>query len=65
MKMRRFETVLFDVDGTLIDSNGAHAETWALALNENGVAVTASAIRPLVGMGGVVAPGPRLEAAEN
>jgi beta-phosphoglucomutase-like phosphatase (HAD superfamily) len=25
----RYEAVLFDVDGTLIDSNGAHAESRA------------------------------------
>ena len=47
-----FETALFDVDGTLIDSNGAHADTWAQALTEYGVEVTAAAVRPLIGMGG-------------
>jgi len=52
MNLHSFETALFDVDGTLIDSNGAHAETWAQAFNENGVAVASFAIRPLVGMGG-------------
>jgi HAD superfamily hydrolase (TIGR01509 family) len=51
MKLR-FETALFDVDGTLIDSNGAHAESWAQAMREHGVIVTAAAVRPLVGMGG-------------
>ena len=43
--------VLFDVDGTLIDSNGAHAETWTQALREHGVACDVADIRPLVGMG--------------
>lgn len=47
-----FETAVFDVDGTLIDSNGAHAETWAQAFREHGVAADAAAIRPLIGMGG-------------
>jgi HAD superfamily hydrolase (TIGR01549 family) len=47
-----FETVLFDVDGTLIDSNAAHAETWTQALGEHGVPVTVDQIRALVGMGG-------------
>jgi HAD superfamily hydrolase (TIGR01509 family) len=47
-----FETALFDVDGTLIDSNGAHAESWARAMREHAVVVTAAAVRPLVGMGG-------------
>ena len=43
--------LLFDVDGTLIDSNAAHADTWAQALSEHGVPTGAAEIRPLVGMG--------------
>jgi HAD superfamily hydrolase (TIGR01509 family) len=43
---------LFDVDGTLIDSNAAHAEAWTRALRENGVPVEMSCVRPLIGMGG-------------
>jgi HAD superfamily hydrolase (TIGR01509 family) len=43
--------ILFDVDGTLIDSNGAHAETWAEALRADGYSCQADEIRPLVGMG--------------
>lgn len=46
-----FTTMLFDVDGTLIDSNAAHAETWARACREQDIDVEASHIRPLVGMG--------------
>ena len=49
--VRRVETVIFDVDGTLIDSNAAHAETWAQALTEHGVPRDAARIRPLIGMG--------------
>ena len=45
-------TLLFDVDGTLIDSNAAHAQTWAQALSEHGFPCEASRVRPLVGMGG-------------
>lgn len=47
-----FLTVLFDVDGTLVDSNAAHAQTWTQALVEHGVDVDLAAIRPLIGMGG-------------
>jgi HAD superfamily hydrolase (TIGR01509 family) len=46
-----FKTLLFDVDGTLIDSNGAHAESWTRALREFRVEVTVDQIRPLIGMG--------------
>ncbi len=47
-----YTTALFDVDGTLIDSNAAHADSWTQALREAGVATSASEIRPLIGMGG-------------
>jgi beta-phosphoglucomutase-like phosphatase (HAD superfamily) len=47
-----FRTILCDVDGTLIDSNGAHAESWATAFREHGVRVAACRLRPLIGMGG-------------
>jgi HAD superfamily hydrolase (TIGR01509 family) len=52
--MRRlpFKTLLFDVDGTLIDSNGAHAESWTQALREHGVTVDVDHIRRMIGMGG-------------
>jgi len=48
----RVETVLFDIDGTLIDSNGAHAQSWTQALGEHGISVDVESIRRLVGMGG-------------
>jgi beta-phosphoglucomutase-like phosphatase (HAD superfamily) len=44
--------LLFDVDGTLIDSNAAHAQAWAQALSEHGFPCEASRVRPFVGMGG-------------
>jgi len=47
----RVSAVLFDVDGTLIDSNAAHAESWAQALTEHGVPRHAAEVRPLIGMG--------------
>jgi HAD superfamily hydrolase (TIGR01509 family) len=47
-----FTTLLFDLDGTLIDSNGAHAEAWTKALREHGVDADVDRIRRMIGMGG-------------
>ena len=47
-----FQTLLFDVDGTLIDSNGAHADAWTQALKEHGVNVEVDQLRRMIGMGG-------------
>ena len=44
--------VLLDVDGTLIDSNDQHAESWAEVLKANGHPVSFEEIRRLIGMGG-------------
>lgn len=44
--------VIFDVDGTLVDSNDAHAHAWVDALAEAGHAVPFARVRPLIGMGG-------------
>ena len=52
MTRAAFETLLFDVDGTLIDSNGAHTEAWVRSLREHGVDAEADQIRRLIGMGG-------------
>jgi HAD superfamily hydrolase (TIGR01509 family) len=46
------KAVLFDVDGTLIDSNDAHARAWVAALAEAGHDVPFERVRPLIGMGG-------------
>jgi HAD superfamily hydrolase (TIGR01509 family) len=43
---------LLDVDGTLIDSNAAHARAWSEALREAGFWVSVERIRWLIGMGG-------------
>jgi HAD superfamily hydrolase (TIGR01509 family) len=40
------------VDGTLIDSNDAHARSWVDVLQENDFDVTYAQIRALIGMGG-------------
>jgi HAD superfamily hydrolase (TIGR01509 family) len=47
-----YEGVIFDVDGTLVDSNDAHAEAWVRAFAEAGHAVPFERVRPLIGMGG-------------
>ena len=45
-------TILLDIDGTLVDSNDAHAKAWQEALDEEGFDTPYSLIRPLIGMGG-------------
>jgi len=44
--------VLLDIDGTLIDSNDAHARAWVDALAETGRSVELERVRALVGQGG-------------
>jgi phosphoglycolate phosphatase-like HAD superfamily hydrolase len=44
--------VLFDIDGTLIDSNDAHARAWVDALRTHGYVVPFEEVRPLIGKGG-------------
>jgi HAD superfamily hydrolase (TIGR01509 family) len=47
-----YRAVIFDVDGTLVDSNDAHAQAWVQAIAEHGRRVEYSRVRPLIGMGG-------------
>ncbi|MFI5256113.1 MAG: HAD family hydrolase [Gemmatimonadales bacterium] len=44
--------VLLDIDGTLIDSNDAHARAWVASLAAHGYVVAFERVRPLVGKGG-------------
>jgi beta-phosphoglucomutase-like phosphatase (HAD superfamily) len=44
--------VLLDIDGTLIDSNDAHARAWVAAFARHGYAVPFDDVRPLIGKGG-------------
>lgn len=44
--------VIFDVDGTLVDSNAAHALAWFGAFRDAGRELPLAQIRPLIGMGG-------------
>lgn len=50
--MRSIRGILLDVDGTLVDSNDAHALAWVRALAESGFAITFEMVRPCIGMGG-------------
>jgi HAD superfamily hydrolase (TIGR01509 family) len=43
---------IFDVDGTLVDSNDAHARAWEEAFREAGHPMPFEKIRSLIGMGG-------------
>lgn len=49
---RAVEGVLLDVDGTLIDSNDAHANSWSEALAAFGRPLGPEVVRPKIGMGG-------------
>jgi phosphoglycolate phosphatase-like HAD superfamily hydrolase len=44
--------VVFDLDGTLIDSNALHVMAWVGGLAEHNIIAPADAVRPLIGMGG-------------
>jgi phosphoglycolate phosphatase-like HAD superfamily hydrolase len=48
----RLKAILFDVDGTLVDSNDAHAAAWVKAFTEHGVKVDRAHVRRCIGMGG-------------
>jgi len=48
----RAPRVIFDVDGTLVDTNNAHARAWFDAFKAAGREVAFPRIRPLIGMGG-------------
>ncbi|MDQ2858899.1 MAG: HAD family hydrolase [Candidatus Eremiobacteraeota bacterium] len=50
--LNEVETILFDIDGTLVDSNDPHALAWVDALAEGGFDVPFTKIRPFIGMGG-------------
>ena len=45
------EGVIFDIDGTLVDSNDAHAQSWVDTFAEAGYDVPFDVVRPLIGMG--------------
>ncbi len=49
---RQIRAVLVDIDGTLLDSNDAHARSWMAVLKDHGHAFPFERVRPLIGMGG-------------
>jgi HAD superfamily hydrolase (TIGR01549 family) len=49
---RALKAVLFDVDGTLVDSNDAHARAWVKAFADFDVTVEFAHVRRCIGMGG-------------
>jgi HAD superfamily hydrolase (TIGR01509 family) len=47
----QFQGAIFDVDGTLVDSNDAHAAAFVEAFAESGLQVAFEEVRPLIGKG--------------
>ena len=45
--MKPLKVVLLDVDGTLVDSNDAHAQAWLEVLEQNGYRTTFERVREL------------------
>jgi HAD superfamily hydrolase (TIGR01509 family) len=48
----RIRGVILDIDGTLINSNDAHARAWVQALAQYAIYVPFTEVRRLIGMGG-------------
>ena len=48
---RVVEAVLLDIDGTLLDSNDAHAQAWSDTFREASLEIGSEMVRPLIGMG--------------
>ncbi|WP_062015104.1 HAD family hydrolase [Aureimonas sp. AU4] len=46
------KAILFDVDGTLVDSNDLHAQAWTKAFAEFGHLISLEDVRGRIGMGG-------------
>jgi len=45
-------TIIFDVDGTLVDTNWLHAQSWVDTLRKFGVEVNKKEVLPMIGTGG-------------
>lgn len=48
----RAEAVIFDLDGTLLDTNASHVDAWVEGFAAHGFDVAAERVRPEVGKGG-------------
>lgn len=48
---RRVTGVLLDIDGTLLDSNDAHAQSWVEIFRRYGYDIPFGRVRPLIGKG--------------
>ncbi|MDB5044479.1 MAG: family hydrolase [Deinococcus sp.] len=46
-----YKGVILDIDGTLVDSNDAHARAWVKAFADENLTVPFDKVRPLIGMG--------------
>ena len=46
------DALIFDLDGTLIDTNAAHVESWVRAFARHGYRVLADRVAPEIGKGG-------------
>jgi HAD superfamily hydrolase (TIGR01509 family) len=49
--MAKIQAVILDVDGTLVDSNDAHAQAWVETFTAFGYDILFEKVRPLIGMG--------------
>jgi HAD superfamily hydrolase (TIGR01509 family) len=49
--MTPYHAVILDLDGTLVDSNDAHARAWLHAFADEGFHLSFEEVRPLIGMG--------------
>jgi HAD superfamily hydrolase (TIGR01509 family) len=48
----RPDAIVFDLDGTLVDTVGARIDAWQAAFEERGIAVARSRLEPMIGMDG-------------